>query len=347
MNKLICAAVLLIFTIFTNYCFAQEKKVISFYTWKDYTEKSILEDFEKHYGIKVILKEYDNRDQMFSEIQSAPQEFDVILATDVTLPMLSQSKLLEPLDLSRIPNRKFIKNEFKNLPYDPENKNSVVAGLWGAAGLVINTDFVPADTDSWSVLWDEKYKGKIALLDDCRDAMSVLFKHSSFSINTTDPDELKVALSNGQLLVANGVQFGDALGNVEKVLSGELWIAQAYNGDVVSLAKGRQDIKFIFPKEGYGFSVDNLVMSVDSKHKDEALQFIDFYLDPKNVARTANAMAYPITIEAESYLRKEILNDPVIFPPPEVIQKGEYILDIGETEGEYLRIFHALKQQEE
>ncbi|MCX5694812.1 MAG: spermidine/putrescine ABC transporter substrate-binding protein, partial [Candidatus Omnitrophica bacterium] len=220
---------------------------------------------------------------MLSEIQSAPQEFDVIVATDVTLPLLSQYKLLAELDLTKIPNRKFIKKEFRNIPSDPQGKYGLI-NTWGTTGFVINTNFVPADTDSWAVLWDKKYKGKIALLDECREAMTAVLKYSHFSLNTTNHQELEIAKENVLLLKDNQVQFADTLGNLEKVKSGELWIAQVYGGDVATYAKGRKDIKYVYPKEGFTIIVDNLVISADSAHKEEAYQLINFFLEPKNAA---------------------------------------------------------------
>lgn len=347
MRKLFCFLVPLLCALFTQNGSAQEKKQVFFYNWYEYTDQAILDDFEKQYGIKVVLREYETKDMMLSEIQSEPGAFDVILASDETVRVLIQSKLLEELDLTKIPNRQFVKKEFKTMPFDPQSQYSVVAGLWGAAGLAINTNFVPADTDSWSVLWDPKYKGKIALMDDCRDAMSALLKYSHLSINTTDPKDLQTANENALLLRANAVQFGDTLGNLEKVKNGELWIAQVYNGDQVTYAGDRADIKFVYPKEGFSFGLDNLVISVDSEHMEEAYLLANFLMKPENVARNSNMFFYPVTIEAEPYLNKEILENPVVSPPQKVLQTGEYILDLGETEGEYLKIFNLLKRQDD
>ncbi|MGE0267322.1 MAG: PotD/PotF family extracellular solute-binding protein [Candidatus Omnitrophota bacterium] len=344
MRKLSCFLWLLLFSLFTHPGFAQGEKAVYFYNWYEYTDQAILDDFEKQTGVKVILREYETKDMMLSEIQSEPGGFDVILASDETIPVLIESRLLEELDLSKITGTQHIKKQFRNPPYDPKNKYSVVAGLWGAAGLAINTKFVPADVDSWSVLWDPKYKDKIALMDDNRDAMSAVLKYSRFSVNTTDPQELKKVQENALLLKANGVQFGDTIGNLEKVMSGEWWIAQTYNGDMMTYAGDRDDIKYVYPKEGFSFGLDNLVISIDSPHREEAYQLINFLMKPENVARNSNMFFYPVTIEAEPYLNKEILENPVISPPKDVLQRGEYILDLGETEGEYLKIFHLLKQ---
>jgi spermidine/putrescine transport system substrate-binding protein len=341
--KIILCALLMLLSI--PYCYAQDKKEIVFYNWKDYTEKSVLEDFQKKSGIHVVLKEYTTRDMMFSEVQSEPEKFDVILATDVAVSLLKRYRLISEIDASKVSNTQYIKKKFCNLPIDPEKKYSVVGTLWSTVGLVINTNFVPANIDSWDVLWDEKYKGKIALFDDSREAIAVLLKYSNLSLNSTKPEELSIAKENARSLKENSVQFGDALGNVEKVMSGELWIAQAYNGDVLSAAKGRKDIVFILPKEGFTITVDFFVISVNCTKKEEAYKLINFFLEPENAARTASTFSYPTTVEAAAFIDKGDLSNPIIYPSQDVLQRGEFLVDVGEAENEYMKIFNSLKQK--
>lgn len=343
MRKIACILFLQMFSLSMSTCWAGPAKEIVFYNWKDYTDQSVLDDFQKQFGIKVMLKEYETKDMMLSEVQSYPGEFDVINAVDA-VPLLIQFRLIEELDLSRIPNSKFIKEQFRNLPFDPEGKYSLPAYLWGTAGLLINTNFVPADTDSWAILWDEKYKGKIALMDDCREAMAAVLKYSGFSVNATDPKELEIAKANALRLRDNGVQFGDTFGNIEKVINGELCIAQVFNGDVFYKAKERNDIKFVLPAEGFSFSVDNFVISIDSGHKEEAHQLINFLMEPKNAARAANMFIYPPAVKAEAFIDKEILNNPIIYPPREILQKGEFFNDLGADEDKYVEVFNLMKQ---
>ena len=346
-KKVICLLMLSFFglTISLSYAEGPKAKQISLYNWKDYTDKSILEDFEKKTGIKVILKEYETKDMMISEIQSEPEKFDVIIATDTTVPLLKQYKLITVLDLSKIPNHKFIKKQYRNLAIDPDSKYSL-AYMSGTSGLVINTGFVPADTNSWAILYDKRYKGKIALMDDYREAVAALLKYSNFSCNSTNPKELAAAEENVQLLHNNKVQFGDTLSNLEKVKSGELWIGEVYNGDMVTYAKGRKDIKYVFPKEGFPLTVDNFTISDYSKNKDEAHQLINFFLEPQNAAKFSQMFSYVTTVQAESFLSKEFLNNSVIYPPQNLLQKGELLKDLGKYEEEYIRIFNLLKQRE-
>ncbi|MHB0945740.1 MAG: ABC transporter substrate-binding protein [Sedimentisphaerales bacterium] len=349
MKKIICLPAIVFLIICVNYCFAQPPatKQIVFYTWKEYIDKSILEDFEKQFDIKVILKEYETRDMMLSEVQSESEQFDVILATDITVPLLIKYRLLAELDLTKIPNRKFIKKQFQNLPLDPDNKYSLAGYLWAFTGLAVNTDFVKENIDSWSALWDKKYKGKIALMDDCHEAMAAVLKYSNFSINTTDHNELAIAEKNAVSLKENEVQFNNTFENIEKVMDGRLWIAQTYNGDFVYKAENITNIRFILPREGVSLTVDNFVISVDSRNKNEAHQFINFLMSPANAARSSTTFFYPTVIEADYLIGKELLKNPVAYPPVKIFRIGNFPEDIGSTESEYVRIFNLLKQKQD
>lgn len=347
MKQISCTAVLLFFCLSQICGYAQGKKEVVYYNWKDYTDNTVLEDFEKKTGIKVILKEYETREEMISEVQSNPGEYDVINASDSSVSSLIQYRLVAELDLTKIPNRKFIKEHFRHLPYDPEGKYSLAGSLWGSVGLVINTNFVPADTDSWSVFLDEKYKNKIALLDDYRDALGGLLKISNFSANSTDPRELEQANANALLLSANGVQFGDVISNIEKVMGGEIWIAQAFTSDIYYYLGDRKDIKAVLPKEGFCITVDNYTVSVDSTRKEESFQFINFLIDPQNAAKTANLFRYPSTVQADAFIEKALLDNPLLNLSQDLLNKGEYIVDVNAADGEYARIFNLMKQVKE
>ncbi len=342
MKRNICF-LLLVFCLSMRLCYSQGEKAIVFYNWEDYTDKSLLEEFEKQSGIKVILKEFKTQDMMIAEFQSQPDKFDVILTDDQSVILLQQYRLLEKLDLTKIPNVKFLKTQFKTFLSDTRKEFMIVGPLYGATGFVINTNFVPPNADSWAVLWDEKYKGKIALFDDYREAMAAVLKYSKFSLNTINLEELKIAEENAELLRQNDIQFGDTFENIEKVMNGELWIAQAYSGDVIYKAKDRKDIKCVLPKEGFNLWVDSLLISIDSAHKDEAHKFINFLLEPKNAARISNKFSYPTVIEADNFINEENKNNFKKYFTEDNIRKGEFSKDLGGAETRYNKIFNLLK----
>ncbi|MFH1408662.1 MAG: spermidine/putrescine ABC transporter substrate-binding protein [Nanoarchaeota archaeon] len=323
---------------------ADEAKIaLVLYNWEDYVDKTVLDEFEEEFGIKVLLKEYEVIDEAISNIQANPQEYDVIVLTAFEIQTLQELKLLEKIDMSKIPNSNYLMDEFMNRPFDPQNSYSLPY-LWGTTGLAIDTDVVPEDTDSWSVLWDPAFKGKIILLDDTRESIGVVQKYLGFSLNTKDPDEIKRIKTAAIQLKQNGVQFSDTFDNIERLKSGEAAIVQVYNGDIIYAAKEAPNIKYVLPESGFEIWSDNFVISVDSTHKEEAHMLINYLLRPDINARNAEKFAYATpNKEAQKLISKELLENPYVYIDEERMAIGETIMSVGETNAEYNRIFSLMK----
>ncbi|MEQ8225563.1 MAG: spermidine/putrescine ABC transporter substrate-binding protein [Candidatus Eremiobacterota bacterium] len=323
---------------------ARKNKTVSFYNWKEFTDLSILRDFTKETSIKANLYEYETMPMMIAEVHSNPGKYDVIVIDGNIVPVMKELKLIEEMELNKLPYYKNIKEEVRKKPFYDHQGTYSVPFLWGTTGLVYNKNYVKENIDSWSVLWDKKYKGKIALMNDTREVMTVLLKVSGYSLNSKDRKELKIAEKHGLLLKENGVQFGDTIGNIEKVMSGELWIAEVYNGDVFYKRGNNKDIKFVNPKEGFNLWADYICLCSDAGNKDEAYKLINYFLRPDISARCTNTFYNVSPIEgAEKYIKKEILENPAVYPSKDIISKGEFYVELGDTNKEYERIFNLLK----
>ncbi len=319
-------------------------KTLALYNWKEYTDMSAIKDFEKETGIKIELYEYETPPMMMGHARANPGKYDVFIMEGYIVPSMEKLKLIEKLDLNNIPNYKNIKKEFKEKPLYNHQGIYSVPHLWGSKGLVYNTIYVKENIDSWKVLWNKKYNGKIALIDDPRDTMTALLKVSGYSLNSKDPGELKEAEKNGLLLKKNGVKFGDTLQNVEDVIAGRIWIAQSFNGDVFFKARNRENIKFVYPGEGYDIGPDYICISSDSRDKESAYKFVNYLLRPDISARFTNSFFYPSPVEGvEKYVDKKILENPIIYPPARLLNKGEAYMDLEDIDNEYNRIFNLMK----
>jgi spermidine/putrescine transport system substrate-binding protein len=306
------------------FCFAQNKNnevVLKVYNWEDYFDKDIIKGFEESTGIKVDLETFDNEEQMFSEIQSHLENYDVIIVSSDILSQMIEMRLLSELDLAEIPNLRNIDKRFVGRKYDPGNKYSVPY-MWGITGLVVNREFIKENIDSWQSLWDVKYKGKVALLSDSDEIMNVGLLAQGFSLNSTDSAQLELAanklLAQGKLVSG----YFDIKTLVKKASDGEIWLAQAYNGDVMFAAQENKALEFIVPKEGSVLWVDNFVISRDVKNKKQAMMFINYMLDAKVSAMNANYLWYAnCNIAAAPFTSKEIINSPVLYPPQEIFER--------------------------
>ena len=161
-------------------------------SWGEYIDTDLIGQFEKQTGIKVNYTTTESNETLYSLLKTGGSTYDVVVPSDYMLSRLIEEGMLEKLDFSNIPNFKLIGDDYKNLPYDPENLYSVPY-TWGTTGIIYNTKMVTEPVDSWSILFDEKYKGEILMIDNPRDAFAVALSYLGYSINTTDKKELMEA----------------------------------------------------------------------------------------------------------------------------------------------------------
>ena len=176
-----------------------------------------------------------------------------------------QEDMLAELDFANIPNFQYIDGDFKNPDYDPDNKYSVPY-TWGVVGLFYNADYVTAEeAQSWSLLWDEKYAGKILMFDNSRDSFGIAMKLLGYSFNTEDEQQWREA---ADLLVQQAplVQSYAMDQIFQKMESGEAWIAPYYSGDAAILVEENDNIAFSVPEEGTNYFVDAICIPKTSTH---------------------------------------------------------------------------------
>ena len=219
--------------------------------------------------------------------------------------------------------------QFLDLPFDPGNQYTVPY-LWGTTGIGVNTRFVKEPVDSWDMLWDPKYRGRIAMLNDPREVFGVALKRLGYSANTRDLDALQEA--RDLLIDQKPLVLTYDSDNTENLLvSGEVWLAHGYSGDVLMAADENPDITYVVPKEGGLMWMDNMAIPKTARNVDAALKFINFILRPEISARLTEAIQYPTPNRgANEYLDEEVLQNPAIYPPQDVMERMEWIEDLGE-----------------
>jgi spermidine/putrescine transport system substrate-binding protein len=164
------------------------KKSITVYNWGDYIDETVLDDFEKEYGINVNYDMFTTNEDMYVKLKSGGSSYDVIFPSDYMIARLIKEDRLQKIDMSKITNYKNIGDEFKNLGYDPNNEYSVPY-MWGTVGILYNTTMVDEPVDSWNILWDPKYAKNIF--------MHVFFKKGSKTVKAleekdSDPDYIRL-----------------------------------------------------------------------------------------------------------------------------------------------------------
>ncbi len=314
------------------------KQVVNVFNWEDYIDESVLEQFEQETGIHVNYMRFTMNEDMLVQVETNPSAFDVVFPSDYCIQRLTAKNLLQEIDYSKIPNFQYIRDDLKNPSYDPENKHSVPY-MCGTVGILINTDIVDeADAQSWNVLWNEKYKGQVLMMDSIRDTMGLALKYLGYSMNTTDFTQVKEA---SDLLIAQkqaGMvkQYGvDEL--KDKMVAGEAAMAILYSGDAeyaIELAEEGENgtpLKYIIPQEGSNIWVDGMVIPTGAQNLENAYKFIDFLCRPDIAQKNIEEIWYmcvnqgAIDNMGEDYTSLYVLN-----PTEEEVARCEYYNDLDQ-----------------
>ena len=306
------------------------------YTWSEYMdEEKMPADFEAKTGIKVRLDIYENNEEMVAKLQAGgASQYDIIVPSDYIMPVLINQKLIQPLDLAKIPNIKNLKPIFRKTTYDPGNKYSV-AYQWGTVGLMYRKDKVSEDAvKSWSVLFDPaKQPGPFWLIDSVREMMGIVLVYQGHDFNSTVPGELKAA---ADLLVAtkqtaNCMGFKPGVGGKNDVVAGTAAAAIVYNGDAIqSVTEDPDHLGFAIPAEGSEIWYDSMCIPVSAPNPDAAHKWINWLLEPEVGAELSNYNQYATPNAAsEKYITPEDLKNPGIYPTPEIMQKLYFTKDLG------------------
>ena len=316
---------------------AEEKessKVLNVYNWEDYFGETTLSDFEKTFGVKVNLETFEDEEELSSNLLSYPTKYDVIVTSGAQIRDFIQVGRLAEINVASIPNLKHIDPRFRNPTYDPGHKHSVPY-LWGTTGVAVNRKFVKGDENTWSILWNPKYEGKIAMLNNPEEVIGAALKYLGYSLNTRDPFKLHEAKE--KLIEQNRLITGylDVMTIQKKLVSNELWAAQIYSGEGVSASDKNEDLEYIIPEQGGAMWVDCLAIPKGAKHKDTAVVFINYILEPKVSAQIANYLWYANCNQAaRPHTEEEILKSPSLYPPADTLEKCEFFLEPGSTEEE-------------
>lgn len=262
--------------------------------WGEYLEPSLLKRFEEETGIKVKETCVTSNEEMLVMLEADDCPYDLCIPSDYAIERLIAHDRLAEIDFANVPNFKYIDPSLRDLSFDPGNKYSVPY-TWGVLGIIYNTKMVDeADTGSWDLLWNEKYKGQIYMYDSVRDSMAAALRYCGYDINTVNPDELHKAAD--KLIEQIPLWKAKETDRIkENMIQEKGAIALVYSGDAVWCSEpveGNPDLKFYIPEEGSNIYFDNIIIPKTSTKKAAAEKFINFLLDPEIAALNTEYLGF-------------------------------------------------------
>jgi spermidine/putrescine transport system substrate-binding protein len=314
------------------------------YNWSEYIDPEVFDAFEAEYGVKVVEDTFSSNEELLAKLQAGATGYDLIVPSDYMVEIMIEEELLATINHDNIPNLGNLSDLFSSPPYDPE-LTYCVPYQWGTTGIGYNSDEV--EPDSWAWFFDPEvaaqYAGQITMLNDSRESIGAALKYLGYSLNTTDEAQLEEAK---QVLIAlkpylfsyDSDQFEDLIA-ADEVIYGHGW-----SGDYFAAAEEDERLWYIIPAEGGVVWADNLCIPETSKEAYTAELFINFILQPEVAAQITNFTWFGSPVEAANeFIDPEILEEPAIYPPPEVMAKLEWIEDVGDATPLYERIWTEVK----
>lgn len=203
----------------------------------------------------------------------------------------------------------------KDPSFDPGRKFSIP---WqsGMTGIWVDKSKAP-DIKSVNDLFDPKYKGKVTMLEEMRDSVTLVMKGEG-----VDPDEasdedwtkaiekINQAADSGQIRRFTGNDY------TEDLTAGNIVAAIGWSGDASIIEN--PDAEWIMPAEGCVLWSDNMVIPVGAPNTAAALGWMEFVYEPEVAADLAEYITYIPPVEGvKELVSPELAKDPLVFPTPE------------------------------
>jgi spermidine/putrescine transport system substrate-binding protein len=331
-------------------CSKAQKPEVTVYMFSEYTYPELPAEFEKATGIRLRIVPYEATEEMMAKLQQGggASQYDVVVMSDHAITMLSGLGLLQPLDLSKVPNARNVMDQFKHPSFDPEGRYSLPY-QWGTNGLMYRKDKLPDLPATWAVIFDPaRQPGPFLMMDSMRDMLGAALQYLGYSVNSRDPQELKAA---GELVLKakkseKCLGFEGGVGGKNSVLAGTALLAMVYNGDCVRAMDEDPNVAFMLPKEGSIIWTDAMTIPAHAPHPDYAYKFINFILDPEVGAKLSNFNRYATPNQASLPLNtpKDRAN-PAIYPSPAEMKGLQYVRDVGADTRLYDEVWTAVKSR--
>ncbi|GLS34325.1 putrescine transport system substrate-binding protein [Mesorhizobium albiziae] len=316
-----------------------QERVVNVYNWSDYIDDSIIADFTKETGIKVVYDVYDSNEILETKLLAGGSGYDVVVPT--ASPFMArqiQAGVYQKLDKSKLPN---ISNMWDAVSgrvakYDPGNEYSINY-MWGTVGIGYNQNKVKEalgvdKIDSWDVFFKPENLAKLAgcgvyVLDSPTDIIPTTLKYLGLDPESTSAEDFAKA-EEALLAIRPSIRKFHSSEYINALANGDICLAVGWSGDVFQArdraAEANQGVvvDYVVPKEGAEMWFDQMAIPADAQHVPEAYEFLNYIMKPEVAAKATNYVYFANGNKAsQQFIEKEIMENPAIYPDDATLQK--------------------------
>lgn len=325
-RKIFLVFVALVLVLAITGCSSEDKEVLTVLNYDIYIDRDLLKEFEDLHNVTIKYDTYSTPEEMYIKVKAGASNYDLIVSSEYMIERMISEGMANKLNFDNIPNYKYIDEDFKNHPYDPNNEYSVPY-FWGTLGILYNKNTVDASSNTWELLWDENHAQRIIMMDSQRDSFATALSILGYSMNTVNEKELDEArdllLEQKPLVMAYITD-----GAPDIMINEEADMALVWSGEAVAAMSENEDLGFIIPEEGSNIWIDAMFIPSTTKNQALAEKFIDFLCSTEATLRNIDEVWYStVHTEAIKEVDEELLNNNAFNIPQEDIDKMEMFRD--------------------
>ncbi len=328
---LLLLTTLAVFSLFQG-CGKEDPNTLTILNYGKYIEPEVLDKFEAETGIKVEYEEYITPENMYTKYKAGAIDYDLICTSDYMIEkLIGENEVLE-LNFDQIPLVKNLDSSYFEFSksFDPENKYTIPY-FFGTVGILYNREIVDeSKVNSWQILWDDTYSGKIIMADSVRDSFMVAEKLLGYSLNTTEDDKLRAAQ---QLLIEQKPLVYSYLVDEaqDEMIAENAAMAVVYSGEAGLALEYNDNLAFSVPKEGSNMWIDSWFMPKSARHTENAEKFLNFLCREDIAALNFDYVYYATpNMKVKESLDEELQENTTIFPPQEILNNCEVLKSLDD-----------------
>ena len=291
---------------------------LNLYNWTDYISEDLLARFTEETGIAVNLSNYDSNETMLATLAAGATGYDVIVPSDYIIPQLIEQDLIQPIDAFALENAANIDPAFLD-PYFDVGRVYTAPYLYGTTGLAVDTSQVPEPPTSWAEFFavPEGSDGSIGMMNDQIEVIHAVLRAVGAQPCSTDPADYAAA---EELLDAfkPSVSVINSDGIIERMASGENSIHMEWNGAAYRSSLENPNLVYVYATDGLTLWQDNFAVPTGAPNLEQAKAFINWMMDPQNIAEATNWNAYGnAIIGSDAFVDEELASSPMVVPSAE------------------------------
>ena len=296
---------------------AQAEGKLSIYHWFEYIPQELVDKFAADNGIEVTIDTYDSNEALLAALKAGKLgAYDVAVPGDYMVSILAGEGMLDTIADGELANKGNIQEQWMNVDFDSGRKHSIPY-QWGSTSFMVNREAYSGDIRTTDIIFNppDELKGKINVLDSQGEVLALASIHLGIPQCSTDRGQLKALDELVQSAKVHWASFNSD-GAKDVLVSGDVAVGMIWNGFGAKARNEGAPVEYSYPKEGYLVWMDNVVLLKDAPNRANALKFMDFLLEPENIAAVTNYARYAAGVKGVTpHLDPELASQPESVPP--------------------------------